>query len=120
MPYFSQYRTSNLTKINQFYSNITIDDEWKNLSEQSDQALWKRLTDKNARDSNNSDQTDSDDDISRNDNFKERELKEPSPLILTAFRLSCIILMCQIHLPMKFSIGQMIRPSNSCFFYFIT
>ena len=36
-------------------------------------------TDKNARESNNSDQTDSDDDIEGNDEFKERELTEPSP-----------------------------------------
>ena len=65
-----------LTKINLFYSNITIDNEWKGFSEQSDLLLWKLLTDKNtvknARESNNNDETDSDDDIEGNYNFKER------------------------------------------------
>ena len=36
-----------LTKINPFYSNTTIDNEWEDFSEQSDQVLWKLLTDKN-------------------------------------------------------------------------
>ena len=49
----SQYSTSKLTKINPFYSNITIHNEWEDLSEQSDPLLWKILTDKNARESNN-------------------------------------------------------------------
>ena len=60
-----------LTKINPFYSNITIH-EWEDLSDQSDTVLWKLLTDKNARESNNRDQTDSDDDIESNDKFKEK------------------------------------------------
>ena len=67
-----------LTKINPFYSNITIDNEWEDSSEQSDPVLWKLLTDKNASESNNSDQTDSGDDIEGNDRFKERELKDCS------------------------------------------
>ena len=67
-----------LTKINSFYSNITIDNEWENLSGQSDPVLWRLLTDKNARESNNSDQADSDGDIDGNDKFKERELRESS------------------------------------------
>ena len=67
-----------LTKINAFYSNITIDNEWENLNVQSDLVLWRLLIDKNARESYNSDQTDSDDDIDGNDKFKERELKESS------------------------------------------
>ena len=68
-----------LTKISPFYSNIAIDNEWEDSSEQSsDPVLWKLLTDKNASESNNSDQTDSDDDIEGNDKFKERELKESS------------------------------------------
>ena len=66
-----------LTKINPFYSNITIH-EWEDLSDQSDTVLWKLLTDKNAGESNNRDQTDSDDDIESNDKFKEKELKESS------------------------------------------
>ena len=68
----------NLTKINPFYSNITIHNEWEELSQQSDPLLWKRLADKNAKESNSRDQTDSDDDIEGNDKFKERELKESS------------------------------------------
>ena len=48
-----------LTTINPFYSNITIDNEWGDLSEQSDPVLWKLLTDKNtdmnAKEPNNSD-----------------------------------------------------------------
>ena len=51
-----------LAQINPFYSNITIYNEWKDLSEQSDPVLWRLLTDKNAQESNNKDQTDSDDD----------------------------------------------------------
>ena len=69
-----------LTKINPFYSNITIDNEWEHLSEQSDLVLWKLLSDKNARQSNNSDQTDSDDGMEGIDKFKERELKESPSL----------------------------------------
>ena len=67
-----------LAQINPFYSNITIHNEWEDLSEQSDPVLWKLLTDKNAQESNNRDQMDSDDDIEGNDKFKERELKESS------------------------------------------
>ena len=38
-----------LTKINPFYSNITIDNKWEDLIEQSDLVLWRLLTDKNNR-----------------------------------------------------------------------
>ena len=61
-----------LVQINLFYSNISIHNEWEDLSEQSDLVLWKRLTDKNTQESNNRDRTDSDDDIEGNDKFKER------------------------------------------------
>ena len=50
-------------KINPFYSNITIDNEWKDLNEKSDLMSWELLTNINARGSSNSDQTDSDHDI---------------------------------------------------------
>ena len=73
-----------LTKINPFYSNITIHNEWKDLNEQSDLVLWKLPADKNARESHNRDQSDSDDDIEGNDKFKERELKESSSSFPTA------------------------------------
>ena len=66
-----------LTEINPIDSNITIDNEWEDLSEQSDLVLQKLLTDKNteenARESKSSDQTDSDVDIEGNDKFKERD-----------------------------------------------
>ena len=69
-----------LTKINPFYSNITIHNDWEDLSEQLDLVLWKLLIDKNSGESNNRDQTDSDDNIEDNVKFKEKELKEsPSP-----------------------------------------
>ena len=71
-----------LTKINPFYSNITIDNEWADFSEQPDPVLRKLLSGKSARESNNSDQTDSDD-IEGNDKFNERELYESSPLFPT-------------------------------------
>ena len=73
-----------LTKISLFCCNITIDNEWEDVSEQSDPLLWKLLTDQNVSESNNSDQTDSDDDIEGNDKFKERELKESSSPFPTA------------------------------------
>ena len=61
-----------LSKINPFYSNFTIDNEWEDLSERSGLMLRKHLTDKNARESNSSVQTYSDDDKNGNDKFKER------------------------------------------------
>ena len=67
-----------LAQINPFYSNITIHNEWEDLSEQSDPIFWKLLTDENAQESNNTNQMDSDNDIEGNDKFKERELKESS------------------------------------------
>ena len=62
-----------LTKINLFYGNITIDNEWEVFSEQSDLVLWKldKNSDKNVSESNNSDQTDSDDGLKGNEKFKE-------------------------------------------------
>ena len=64
------------------YSNITIDNEWKDFNEESDPVLGKLLTDNNVWDFNNSDQIDNDDDIEGKDKFKERELKESSALFL--------------------------------------
>ena len=62
-------------KINPFYNNVTIDNEFEDFIEQPGPVLWKLLTIKNVSESDNSDQTDSDDDIDGNDNFKE-SLKE--------------------------------------------
>ena len=38
-----------LTKINPLYGNITIGNDWENLTEQSDPELWKLLINKNAK-----------------------------------------------------------------------
>ena len=61
-----------LTKINPFYNNITIDNEWEDLSEQSDLVLWNVLSNKGGKESNNSDWSDSDDDEKGNDKCRER------------------------------------------------
>ena len=50
-----------LTEINPGYNNVTIDNDWEDLTEQLDLVLWKLLTNKNARESSISDQTDSGD-----------------------------------------------------------
>ena len=66
-PAFVNAALQKQTKINLFYNNITIDNEWEDFSEQSELVLWKLLIDKNtvknARECNNSDQTDRDNDI---------------------------------------------------------
>ena len=74
-----------LTEINPFYKDISIDDDWADISEQSDPELWKLLTDKDAKNIKNDDETDSDDDIDGNDNDKEKELKmsaDPYPTVM--------------------------------------
>ena len=67
MPAIFSKALEKLTNINPFYENITIANDWENLSEQSDPELWKLLTKKNAKESYNRDQTDSDDNIERNE-----------------------------------------------------
>ena len=64
------------TKANPFYSNVTIDNQWDDLSKCIDLECSGLLTNKNSRHSNNSDQTDNNDDVEGNDNSKEvwREL----------------------------------------------
>ena len=64
------------TNISAFYNNVTIGNEWKDLSQHFYTVLWKLLANKNARKCNNSHQTVSGDDIASNNKFKERELKE--------------------------------------------
>ena len=81
-----------LTNTNPFYSNITIDNEWKDFGEQLDLLLWKHVTDKSAREPNNSDQTDSDDDVEGNDKFKEKEFFKSSPPFPTVmYNVLCIM-----------------------------
>ena len=54
-----------LIEINPFYKDISIDNEWEDLSEQSDPELWKPLTDENTS-TDNDEVTDSDDNIKNN------------------------------------------------------
>ena len=56
----------NLTEINQFFGNVTLNEEWADGSEQSDPELWKLLTDNNAENEKHGNKTDSDDDIEDN------------------------------------------------------
>ena len=75
-----------LTEINPFYKDVSIDNEWVDVSEQSDPELWNLLTDENANECNeNDDQTDSDEDIDGNDHVKEKDAKMsavPYPTVL--------------------------------------
>ena len=77
-PAFVNRALQKLTEINPFYKDVIIDNEWEDLSEQSDPELWKLLTNENVREPNNGDQTDSDDNIEGNDKLKEREMKKSS------------------------------------------
>ena len=52
-----------LIEINQFYKNFIVDNDWKNVSEQSDPEFWKLMANGNGKEFNDDDQTDSDDDI---------------------------------------------------------
>ena len=61
-----------LAQINPFCINVTINNEWEDLSEQSDLVLRKLLTDKNPQEFNNIDQMDGDDHLEGNDIFKEK------------------------------------------------
>ena len=74
-----------LTEINPFYKDVSIDNEWADVSEQSDPELWNLLTDENATSNENDDQTDSDEDIDGNDHVKEKQSKMsavPYPTVL--------------------------------------
>ena len=55
-----------LIEINPFYKNVFVDNDWKNVSEQSDLEFWKFLINDNGKEFNIGDQTDSDDDIEGN------------------------------------------------------
>ena len=68
-----------LTEINPFYKDISIDNEWEDLSEQSDPELWKLLTDENTS-TENDEVTDSDDNnnIKDNNHIKEKEIRMSS------------------------------------------
>ena len=78
-PAFVNKTLAKSTKINPFYKNIIVDNDWKNVSEQSDPELWKLLTSENDQEFNTDEQTDSDDNVEGNNKLKERETKM-SPL----------------------------------------
>ena len=67
-----------LIEINPFYKNVIVDNDWKNVSEQSDPEFWKLLTDDNGKKINIDYQTDSDDDVEVNNKLKERKTETPS------------------------------------------
>ena len=73
------------TDISPFYENVIVDNDWKNVSEQSDRELWKLLTNDNGKELNVDDHTDSGNDIEGNNNLREREMKMsslPSPTVM--------------------------------------
>ena len=49
-PAFVNQALRKLTEINPFYKDIAIDQEWENVSKQSDPELWNLLTNENAKD----------------------------------------------------------------------
>ena len=61
-----------LIEINPFYKNVIVDNDWKNVSEQSDPEFWKLLMNGNSKEFNIDYQTDSDDDTEGNNKLKER------------------------------------------------
>ena len=65
-PAFVNRALAKFIEINAFYKNVIVDNDWKNVSEQSDTELWKLLTSDNGKEFNIDDQTDSDDDIQSN------------------------------------------------------
>ena len=77
-PAFVNKALAKLIEINPFYKNFIADNDWKNISEQSDPEFWKLLTNDNGKEFNIDDQTNSDDDIEGNNKLKEREMKMSS------------------------------------------
>ena len=67
-----------LIEINPFYKNVIVDNDWKNVSEQSDPEFWKLMVNDNGKGFNDDDQTDSDDDIEGNNKPKEKQMKMSS------------------------------------------
>ena len=77
-PAFVNTALAKLIEINSFYKNVIVDNNWKNVSEQSDPEFWKLLTNDNGKEFNIGDQTDSDDHIEGINKLKEREMKMSS------------------------------------------
>ena len=77
-PAFVNRALAKLIEINPFYKNVIVDNDWKNVSEQSDPEFWKLMTNDNSKEFSIDHQTDSDDDIEGNNKLKEREMKMSS------------------------------------------
>ena len=78
MQFISNIFVKKLTEINPFYKDVSIDNEWADITEQSDPELWHLLTDENAKSNNEDEQIDSDEEIDGNNHVKEKELKMSS------------------------------------------
>ena len=48
-PAFVNTALAKLIEINSFYKNVIVDNNWKNVSEQSDPEFWKLLTNDNGK-----------------------------------------------------------------------
>ena len=55
-----------LVEVNLLYKNVTVDQSWENVSEETDPELWNLLTNENATDNDKGLETDSDEDIEGN------------------------------------------------------
>ena len=77
-PAFVNRALAKLIEVNPFYKNVIVDNDWRNVSEQSDPEFWKLLTNDNAKEFNIDDQTDSDDDTEGNNKLKESKMKMSS------------------------------------------
>ena len=77
-PAFVNRALAKLIEVNPFYKNVIVNNDWRNVSEQSDPEFWKLLTSDNAKEFNIDDQTDSDDDIEVNNKLTESKMKMSS------------------------------------------
>ena len=55
-----------LVEVNLLYKNVTVDQSWENVSEETDPELWNLLTNEDATDNDKGLETDSDEDIEGN------------------------------------------------------
>ena len=69
-PVFAYRALAKLIEINSFYKDVIVDNDWKNVSEQSDLEFWKLLTNGNCKDINIDDETDIDDDTQGNNKLR--------------------------------------------------
>ena len=69
-PAFAYRALAKLIEINPFYKDVIVDNDQKNVSEQSDLEFWKLLTNGNCKDINIDDETDIDDDTEGNNKLR--------------------------------------------------